>query len=293
MEKKYLLCRPLGGLNDVLCQINYCYNYCIKFNRTLLIDTTFIYEHNSFSDSFDKYFDFIKKVKIHIITNKEQIYNIIIDINKTIYPTSLKNQILNYQITFDESLNILEQFKSNEENLYLKKIFFHEDIVVHHSFGGGIESHKIINLMKINKSIAYEFKQIYLQIKKPYIGIHIRNTDMTSDYKKFLEKNFYLINSYENLLLATDSIESKKYFYDMFKDKQIFNYSKVLETNEPLHTQSKNKHLSFTNTLIDLLLLVYSEKLIISTETSGFANLASYIHNNKSKCNNFLTNIKI
>lgn len=60
----------------------------------------------------------------------------------------------------------------------------------------------------------------------------------------------------------------------------------------PLYTQSEDKNESFTNTLIDLLLLVYSDKLIVSTKTSGFANLALYIHNNKTKCNNFLTNIK-
>lgn len=287
MKEKYLLYRPLGGLNDILCQINYCYNYCIKFNRVLLIDTSFIYEQNTISNSFDKYFNFIKKVKIQIITNKEQIYNIISDEKKSIYPTSLKNLIT------------MENFQSNENNLshenifYLKKISFNEDIVVHYSYGGGRESRKIINLMKINKSIGIIFNQIYLEIKKPYIGIHIRNTDMTSDYKFFLENNFDLINSYHNILLATDSIESKNYFYNIFKDKNIFCYSKVLETNEPLHTQSKDKNVSFTNTLIDLLLLAYSEKLIVSTEKSGFANLALYIHNNKNKCNNFLSNIKI
>lgn len=293
MEEKYLLCRPLGGLNDVLCQINYCYNYCVKFNRVLLIDTTFAYKHNSFSCSFDNYFSFIKKVKVIIITNKEQIHNIITNKNKTIYPTKLKNNITNYKIEHDKTTNIKEQFRALENNLYLSRQSYQEDIVIHHSYGGGIESQKIINLIRINKSIGLKFKQIYIKISKPYIGIHIRNTDMTSDYKNFLENNYDLINSYQNILLATDSIESKKYFYKKFGDKNIFSYSQVLETNEPLHTQSKDKNESFTNTLIDLLLLVYSEKLIVSTETSGFANLALYIHNNKTKCNNFLTNIKL
>jgi hypothetical protein len=136
MEEKYLLCRPLGGLNDILCQINYCYNYCIKFNRILLIDTSFLYEHNSFSCSFDKYFDFIKKVKIQIITNKEQIYDIIGDNNKSIYPSLLKNSIFNYEITYIKNLNAKEQFQSNGNNLYLEKKKFNEDIVIHHSYGG-------------------------------------------------------------------------------------------------------------------------------------------------------------
>lgn len=121
MEEKYLLCRPLGGLNDILCQINYCYNYCIKFNRILLIDTSFLYEHNSFSCSFDKYFDFIKKVKIQIITNKEQIYDIIGDNNKSVYPSLLKNSIFNYEITYIKNLNAKEQFQSNGNNLHLEK----------------------------------------------------------------------------------------------------------------------------------------------------------------------------
>ena len=83
---KYLLCRPCGGLNDILCQIGGCYNYCAKYNRILLIDTNhFKAAYGGFS--FDKYFTFID-TKQKIIYNTDTIINMLHnELNTiTVYP---------------------------------------------------------------------------------------------------------------------------------------------------------------------------------------------------------------
>ncbi len=50
---KYLYLQPMGGLNDILCRINYCINYCKNTNRILLLDT-----YNSFYKiNFSEYID--------------------------------------------------------------------------------------------------------------------------------------------------------------------------------------------------------------------------------------------
>ena len=38
-NKKYILCRPVGGLNDIFCQIEKCWQYAEKYNRILIVDT--------------------------------------------------------------------------------------------------------------------------------------------------------------------------------------------------------------------------------------------------------------
>lgn len=286
---KYVLCRPLGGFNDVLCQINYCYNYCIKYNRILLIDTSFNYYHNSFdsSCSFDKYFTFKKKIRIKIIYNNDIVKQIISNKELSIYPKNI-NDIFFYNITYNDDI----WFNLDGIPLFANKLIdYDEDIIVHHTFGGGRESTQLVNLISLNKSIICEYKKIYLQINKPYLGIHIRNTDMKSNYIDFLNNNYEKILSYDNILLATDSETVYKYFIELFKNKCIYNFSKFLPNDKPLHTCSTNKIDSFQNTLIDLLLLINSTELLISNELSGFSKLVKYIHFNKIKCNFFLKNI--
>jgi hypothetical protein len=50
---KYLLCRPTGGINDIFCQIEMCWDYAEKYNRNLIIDTT---NHLSLMANFSDFF---------------------------------------------------------------------------------------------------------------------------------------------------------------------------------------------------------------------------------------------
>ena len=52
-EIKYVLCRPRGGLNDMLCEIEKCRMYAQQHGRKLLIDTAF----SGFKDHFWRYFE--------------------------------------------------------------------------------------------------------------------------------------------------------------------------------------------------------------------------------------------
>jgi hypothetical protein len=92
---KYLLCRPRGGLNDTLVQIYDCYKYCEKYNRCLLIDTTY----SSFmKSSFSDYFTFTNNIGINIIYNTNEIYLLINNVNFTIYPHFLNDKLFDYKI---------------------------------------------------------------------------------------------------------------------------------------------------------------------------------------------------
>ncbi|MDR1910856.1 MAG: hypothetical protein LBQ52_00710 [Helicobacteraceae bacterium] len=50
--KKYIFCRPQGGLNDMLSSIDYCVSYALRYQRVIYIDGT----RGGFLDSFDRYF---------------------------------------------------------------------------------------------------------------------------------------------------------------------------------------------------------------------------------------------
>lgn len=54
-KNRLLLCRPLGGLNDILCQIESCCRYAERFGRTVVVETDF-HCTKSFRDDFSRYF---------------------------------------------------------------------------------------------------------------------------------------------------------------------------------------------------------------------------------------------
>jgi hypothetical protein len=56
----------MGGLNDMLSEIDRCYNHCLKYKRTLVIDTS----RNWFKEDIHKYINLILLLFI-----KDQIMN--------------------------------------------------------------------------------------------------------------------------------------------------------------------------------------------------------------------------
>src|SRR6201995_4369148 len=52
---RLVLCRPQGGLNDILCQIEWVCCYAERHGRAVVIDTDYAHA-NSFRDRFSDYF---------------------------------------------------------------------------------------------------------------------------------------------------------------------------------------------------------------------------------------------
>lgn len=53
---RYLLCRPRGGINDTLNQIELCWRYARSYNRILVVDTEYLVSSGiciSFSELFE------------------------------------------------------------------------------------------------------------------------------------------------------------------------------------------------------------------------------------------------
>src|SRR5947209_3468047 len=56
-KDRLLLCRPQGGLNDMLCQIEKCCQYADRVGRTVIVDTDYARSAPAtFKDHLSKYF---------------------------------------------------------------------------------------------------------------------------------------------------------------------------------------------------------------------------------------------
>ena len=297
-QKKYLLCRPSGGLNDTLNQIQKCFIYSKKFNRRLILDT----KNSTFSDDWNHYFEMIDPTSDLLFYNNA----LGLELNSlSCFPKPLTGRITEYKtkLSVDKKKIIDCESKAIISFDFNKK--YQEDLVVHHQCGGGNQSFKAIQLFKLTPEISLMIKNI-LKLNDKYVSIHIRNTDLktTKDFRKTLRK-LAAKEPLSKIFLATDSYECQNFAKNLFKDRLLLFFEIPDLGNYPLHySSSKDLPIYKRNmfSIIDLVLLAKGTKLyncnynIINAAIyltkkvilrmhppkmiSGFSRLAKFLHDN-------------
>lgn len=183
--EKYIICQPLGGINDMLCQIGHCIEYAEKFKRILLIDTMPADLHDHFSN----YFQLIKPTEyIQLKLDDDQIQRIHDD------PM--------YTLGLDLRYNV----RSDATNLNIRPLDMESDsvdkYVVHRDYGGGLQSLYALKYITLLPHLADEIKSRKRSLGE-YQAVLIRNTDYQTDYKTALAK-IKALNNPMPLYLFTD-----------------------------------------------------------------------------------------
>jgi hypothetical protein len=223
----YVYLSPRGGFNDTLWNINVTIEYCIKTNRTLLVDTT----KSCYGINFSEYFYF-KDIPISIITDVNEIRKIIAHETLSIYPNNIIDRNLdNWKFIWAKK----QTFTLNGTFLALPSVDCSDNIIVHSTCGAGKGMELFKNLF-FSKDIISHVKHEFAKLPKKYIAIHIRNTDIQCDYKLLYQQNMDLIHSYGTIYIATDDASSLAFFRD-----QGLN---VLNFTEFPTVPKKNLHIS-------------------------------------------------
>ena len=174
-KKRYLICFPRGGINDMLSRISDCYNYCLKYNRILVIDSS--------TDWFKE------DIRDYILYDSPIIYkghlNKLYDkLNKEItYPPEFKG-LLNTPLKFKYSHEIYYTYNNNIIDSDIS-CDYSEIVKIYVACGTG----RPIDLLKIcsfKPLILDVFRERYNKLPKDYISVHIRNTDLKSNVDEFL-----------------------------------------------------------------------------------------------------------
>jgi hypothetical protein len=268
---KYLYLIALGGLNDILCRIQKYVYYCIKNNRLLFIDTRYgTYKYNIFR--------FIH-IHLDLIIQKIKYFDNI-SINKlNFYPKGIKND-------FKKIINNNFNIKSNQYDLRFNNKELDHDVIICAESGGGDSFpffYKYITINNIIKKYVIEKAKL---IKKPYIAIQIRNTDIITDYKSIYLKNKELIHKYDYVYIATDNKNVIQYF--KHKNLNVKNFTEFpKEKHKNLHTSNISCETKFKNLFTDMYIILNAEKAILESN-GGFSDLLkecykrkNYIINNK------------
>ena len=289
-EDKFVICQPLGGINDTLCQIGHCIKYAEKFNRKLIIDTR---SASDFCDHFSNYFEVIKSNNmIHLQLLDEDIYAIYNDPKYTLGIDLRHNHAIPpklYPLDFNNDSN--------------------EKYVFHRNFGGGFDSFYAVQYFKLLPYLADEIKQRKQSLGE-YRAILIRHTDYQTDYEAELIK-IRALNDETPLYVFTDNCIVQDFaktldFPKLYVNENLHkNYEKYVPI---MHVHFDSPHIPVkqinTEVLSDLFLAALS-KNIYQTHIvgymgdrrfenkeikSGFVHLATELNRNRVLLDTLLRN---
>jgi hypothetical protein len=251
-EPKYIICFPQGGLINMLrCTIT-AYNYAIKYNRILVIDS----RRNWFKESLYDYF-FIHCPYVYV-GDIDPLYKRIEMLST--YPN--KEDLTNLQLDSDK----ISRYDINLDKDY------DESIILYSHYGGSSHSKSIkpfFEIVSLKNKVIRAFKSARDKLPASYVGVHIHNED---EIIGFLDKHRELLKD-KTVFIASRTKE----IVDLFKKEfNAVSFSDVPYNNskkEPIDVDISKYNL---DSIVDLLLLASSSELY-SGEKS-FSYVASELH---------------
>ena len=270
---RWVLCRPEGGLNDMLCQIEKCCRFADKTGRSTIVDTA--YEHSSsFQDSFDNYFvPRQRRLRLSIDGLRDRIGGL------SVYPGELQGRLFDYRHHWDSALS---QHVESDSGIPLNFGFSprrRESVLLHHDAGGGSASKYVFLRMRLHDEIADTLLQRLRQIGGNYTALHIRNTDYQTCYHEPIEKLAASVDG--PVFVATDSLAALNDCRQAFGSGRVISFADLsfAVDNQPLHSgRGKEIDLRARNrdAIVDLFLLAIATRLHLFTLASKAGKQGRY-----------------
>ena len=277
-KEKFVLCRPEGGLNDLLCQIGASLRYAKTAVRKVIIDTNFKNGRRLFADDFGNHFS--SRSNDLVFANAELISSLN---DCDVVPKELQGRVNEYNIMWgveqsnwlDARTGVKLTFKFDES--------YSQDVLVHHQCGGGLDSIFALSHLSLTETVVEELVRRITMIGTKYTAVHIRNTDYATSITRHLD----LLRSevVVPLFVATDNADSLSACIDEFGRENVVSFARLPETvGAPIHSTHTGiaAYDKNVDAITDVLCLAFAHKFIkIPLDSgahgvtySGFSNLA-------------------
>jgi hypothetical protein len=274
--EKFLLCRPDGGLNDMLCQIGKCATYAEQHGRMLVVDAF----ATSFGDDLGRYF---APVDSSIVFANPQILRQLETLD--VFPRTLAGRVNAYRHQFSMEHRNWVTVDSNEPISFDFTRDYDEPLLVHHARGGGNQSSDALQRLTLRRHMVEKFYARISIVGRNYAGIHVRHTDYRSDYVSFFQSLAGKVQQ-DRIVICTDSREVLEYGKAFFSQR-VYSFAAIPHTGgRPLHEGNRlNKQVINTDAILDLITLARARSLFItkvsSGHYSGYSRLAAALNQNQ------------
>ncbi|MCL2092235.1 MAG: hypothetical protein FWH11_13720 [Micrococcales bacterium] len=274
-SRRYVLSRPLSGFNDVLCQVQRCRDYCLRHDRKMYVDST----RSGLRDEFDTYFRTDDDVVLHSMP--EDLWDAL---DK--FPAEMNRIPMDYPFRWDRALKrrVLGPPYPRVVTSFDFKKDYAERILVHEQSGGGNLSYTALGWLRLNDWLADEIRTVLGSLPTEYSAIHVRNTDLATDYEAFFKEIAPAVG--DAVVLCTDDARCAGFARSFFGSRLLPTVEVPDYDGKPLHrveADPETQRRLNVMMLTDLFLMASSESLFF-TETSGikrlsgFSQLAEYLH---------------
>lgn len=286
-----VLCRPLGGLNDTLCQIEKSWSYAERFDRWLVIDT----RESGLHDDFSEYFrprDAAADVVFGLSSRPERRIAQLSPL-----PPGLTDAILDMPPeTFYDPADSVADRRPAKLVFDLRKP--HRDrVLVRQHAGGGDDSFRLLDKITFTETVRRAIMERLAHLEGEYSAVHVRNTDYQTDYRGFFSKLRSRVAGGQ-LLVCSDDAAVIAFAKRYFDSTEILQASPIPDSGgAPLHVKStfaspelrRENNLSL---LTDLIALGRAKRLYITRhsrgQTSGYSRLARHLSDNRYVINGLL-----
>jgi hypothetical protein len=261
----------------MLSRILDCYNYCLKYNRILVIDSSTDWFKEDIRDYINFNSSIIYKGELNELYDKLKV--------ETTYPPEFKG-LLNTPLKFKYSHEIYYTYNNNIIDSDISCDY--SEIVKIYVACGGIRPINLFKICSFKPCVVDIFRERYNKLPKNYISVHIRNTDRLSNVDDFLNKYKEEITG-NPIFLATDHAPTILKFKEIF-GSNLYSFATVPDNNgKNIHYNHKSVPTRQFNIdcFVDLLLLASGSKLYLSImtiqtgwqNTSGYGQFAVDLHN--------------
>jgi lipopolysaccharide biosynthesis glycosyltransferase len=289
-NRRIVLCRPQGGLTDQLTQIEKCHQYAERFNRVLVVDT----DYENFHGCTYCFLDFFNSNRdnIVILHASQRLPH-----HLSVHPTCLQGRLDSYSSDFNESDVSNFDVETGHALTFDFSRDHDEEVLVHHQCGGeAAQAILALSKLQLQPHVASELCKRLQAMGGDYVALHIRNTDIKTDFRTVLDKVAGL--SFDRLFLATDDATVLEEFHRQLGEK-VFTFSHLPRLNGiPLHRSGdQDSWVIMRDAICDLLMLALSSELLMAevsgwrfSKYSGYSMLAQRLHTDKSMIGTLLGN---
>ena len=275
-KSKFVYCKPLGGLNDSLCQINKCLVYCLMSKRILVINAV----NSGQLQRLEDYFQVHPSARDSIVIT-DSIKTL--TSSSSLFPGDLSEDVDELIPVFDLQTTIhVDRVTRVPTQFDLYEYEYPHDVLFHSQCGGGA-GWSALERFRLTESALAAVEQRLRDLPKRYHALHIRDSDYSADLEAFLERVFPILNR-DRLpcLICTDNPNTAarvKRELAGIETLSIFRFPPGIEPGQSLHYSPHARGWDYDIGMIaDLIAMARSRQLMICPlkqgGLSGFGLLA-------------------
>lgn len=297
---KWFFAKPRSGLNDVFCQLEKSIAFAEKHGRWVAVEATNSGLLLPISDVFE---EVLAEVPIFALEKHPEVLNILNGLS--CFPPEVEGALDSYYSgLYSSDVNtgsrpVLDGNYSWRE----KSRNTNAQVIVHESGGGGFASARFLTRVTLKDTFSRAISRRLSELPPHYLGVHIRNTDVTSDWKRVLDEVEMRRGGLDPgdlpVFLATDSAKVQDAALSRFGLDNLFFGSRLSNRDgNQLHENNSMKSrrerlITLENALFDLMALANSEEFIFgslreSHAISGFSRLARLLFHRPDVMNRML-----